>query len=418
MLTIEEFRAEAHAWFAAHLAPRPQDDGNVVWGEGSDSVALFHNLSAAEEKALIDTQRAWVQQKADAGFANVSWEPEWGGRGLPLAYERALLEEESRFVAPPSHEAVSITIQLIGNTLRAVGTEAQKQRFLRRTIRTEDLWCQLFSEPGAGSDLAAAATSAVRIPDGWVLNGQKVWTSGAQYADWGYILCRTDPDAPKHRGLTAFIVPMTAPGVEIRPLRQMTGGSSFNEVFFTDVLVPDDYRLGAVGDGWRVAVTTLGFERGGAGGRGGVVPRLMALARHRGRQDDPVIRQLIAKAYTHEKLLGLTIERAKSRLRAGETPGPEGSIGKLYWTEGLRLNNEVAAALLGPELIADTGEWGTYAWSELLLGTAGFRVAAGTDEVQRNILSERVLGLPGEPRVDRDVAFRDVPRGPLAPAGR
>jgi len=410
--SIDEFRAEARAWFASRLEPRSDDGDKVVeWGRGSDSVALFHNLSAEDERALIDTQRAWLQQKCDAGMAHVSWEPEWGGRGLPLAYERVLLEEEGRFASPPTHEAVSITISLIGNTLRAVGSAEQKERFLRRAIRTEDIWCQLFSEPGAGSDLAGAEMTATRTADGWVLNGQKVWTSGAQYAAWGYALCRTDPDVPKHRGLTAFIVPMDAPGVEVRPLRQMTGGSSFNEVFFTDVHVPDDLRLGEVGAGWSVAITTLGFERGSAGGRGGVVGRLMALAAHVGRQDDPVVRQLIAKAYTHEKLLALNVERAKSRLRAGETPGPEGSIGKLFWTEGLRLNNHIATTLLGPRMVADTGEWGTYAWSELLLGTAGFRVAAGTDEVQRNILSERVLGMPPEPRVDRDVAFRDVPRG-------
>jgi alkylation response protein AidB-like acyl-CoA dehydrogenase len=238
-----------------------------------------------------------------------------------------------------------------------------------------------------------------------------VWTSGAQYADFGYALCRTDPDVPKHRGLTAFLVDMRAPGVEARPLRQMTGGSSFNEVFFTDVRVPDAMRLGEVGGGWSVAITTLGFERAGAGGISATTAdRLVATAQALGRADDPVIRQLLARAVTHQTLMGLNKRRVLARQRAGATPGPEGSIGKLFWTEGLRLLNEVAGTILGPRLVADTGEWGTYAWSEHLLGTSGFRVAAGTDEVQRNILGERVLGLPADVRSDRDLPFRDVPR--------
>jgi alkylation response protein AidB-like acyl-CoA dehydrogenase len=278
-------------------------------------------------------------------------------------------------------------------------------------LRTDDLWCQMFSEPGAGSDLAGLVTSAVRDGDEWVLNGQKVWTSGAQFADWGYILCRTDPSLPKHRGLTAFIVSMSAPGLEVRPLRQMTGGSSFNEVFFNDVRVPDGDRLGAPGHGWRVALTTLGFERTATGVPGGMrtVGLLMTLARRLCRDEDPVVRELLACAYCRQRISDLSDERAKAALRSGETPGPEGSIGKLYRSETLRAINEAASVILGPRLLADTGEWGTYTWTEHLLGTAGARIAGGSDEIQRNILGERLLGLPGEPRVDRDVPFRDVP---------
>jgi alkylation response protein AidB-like acyl-CoA dehydrogenase len=410
--SLEEFRSRAVGWLDEHADRRPPTAAGTTWGEGSDSVALFHNLTPDEEKAHIDARRQWVAKKADAGLANLSWEIEWGGAGLPLAYERVMAEEESSFVTPAGHEAISITVDLVAPTIRAYGTADQKRQLLRPMLRADTMWCQLFSEPGAGSDLAGVTTKAERDGDEWVLNGQKVWTSGAQYADWGYILCRTDVSVAKHRGLTAFVVPMTSPGVDVRPLRQITGGASFNEVFFADVRVPDALRLGDVGEGWRVALTTLGFERGGAGsgGEGAEPHALVALAQHLGRTDEPVIRQLLARAYIHQRLLALNGDRAKARSKAGEPPGPEGSIGKLFWTEGLRLTNEVASLLLGPRLVADTGEWGTFAWTEHLLGTAGYRVAAGTDEVQRNILGERVLGLPSEPRVDTKIAFRDIPR--------
>ncbi|HVF76481.1 MAG TPA: acyl-CoA dehydrogenase family protein [Acidimicrobiales bacterium] len=412
METLEQFRTAARAWLDANVARRPDRHDHVVWGEGSDSVALFKNLAYEEEKAHIDALRRWVATKADAGFANVSWEPQWGGRGLHPSYERAFAEEEQAYTVPEPHESVGITTHLIAPTIRAMGTEAQKQRFLRPMLRTDEMWCQLFSEPGAGSDLAGVATRAVRDGDEWVIDGQKVWTSGAQYADWGYVLCRTDPDVAKHKGLTAFIVPMAAPGVEVRPLRQMTGGSSFNEVFFTDVRVGDDFRLGEVGAGWLVALTTLSFERNASTGAlsTGMSRRLVALAQHLGVAGDPVHRQALARAYTADVLLELTARRATAKLNAGETPGPEGSIAKLSWTEAIRLYADVASSLLGPRLVADAGEWGTYAWSELVLGIAGYRVAGGTDEVQRNIIGERVLGLPGEPRTDRITAGRDAPR--------
>ncbi|HEX9547083.1 MAG TPA: acyl-CoA dehydrogenase family protein [Acidimicrobiales bacterium] len=409
---LDQFRAEARVWLERHAKPKPTSTDEFSWGVGSDSVALFQNMSEDQERAHIDAYRAWIREKAAAGWANLRWETEWGGRDLPREYEVAFAEEESRFVTPPRHEAIRITIDLMAPTIRAFGTPEQHVRFLRPTLRTDLLWCQLFSEPGAGSDLAAVATRATADGDEWVINGQKVWTSGAQFADWGYIICRSDIDAPKHRGLTAFVVPMKSAGIEVRPLRQMTGGASFNEVFLTDVRVPDSSRLGEPGDGWRAALTTLGFERSGGGSYGGTSTfrRLAALAQHLGRGSDPVVRQLLARVYTHQRLQRLNSERVRARSRRGDIPGPEGSIGKLFWTEGLQLVNDLASVLLGPRLAADTGEWGMYAWGEHLHGSAGYRIAAGTDEIQRNILSERILGLPSEPRADRDVPFSQTCR--------
>jgi alkylation response protein AidB-like acyl-CoA dehydrogenase len=223
--------------------------------------------------------------------------------------------------------------------------------------------------------------------------------------------------------MTAFMVPLDAPGVEIRPIRQMTGGTSFNEVFFDDVRVPDDRRLGAEGDGWRVALTTLGFERGSAGGggsgmrAGGTWQQVLALAQHLERTGDPVTRQALADLYIRIRMLALNGRRAQGRLRAGQTPGPEGSIGKALWTQSMSRMTEVVSGLLGSHLCADSGEWGTFAWTEHVLGAPGYRIAGGSDEIQRNILGERVLGLPSEPRADRGVAFRDLPGAAARPAG-
>ena len=275
------------------------------------------------------------------------------------------------------------------------------------------MWCQLFSEPGAGSDLARLATRAVRDGDEWILDGQKVWTSGARHADYGYIICRTDPTAPKHVGLTAFIVPMHTRGVEVRPLRQMSGGESFNEVFFDSVRINDDLRLGGIGDGWRVAMTTLGFERSSASGGVGTGrwSQVLQLAMHLGRNDDPIVRQHLAALYSRLTVASWNNRRVVAGVRAGQTPGPEGSLGKLSFTEGLRATGDVVSLLLGAQLTADTGEWGTFAWSELITGTPGFRIAGGSDEVQRNIIGERVLGLPAEPRVDRDLPWSELAKG-------
>jgi alkylation response protein AidB-like acyl-CoA dehydrogenase len=412
---LDTWRKAARQWLERHAEPRPPaGSGDLRWGEGSDSVAVFHNLSFEDEAAILAANRAWQQTKDDAGYAAVDWPREWGGAGLPAAYARAFADEEAAFVTPPGAELFSVTVRLVAPTVATFGTAEQTARLLRPLRRAEVLACQLFSEPGAGSDLASLSCRAVEDGDGWIVNGQKVWTSGAPHAAYGELIARTDPDVPKHRGLTAFLVPLDAPGVEIRPIRQMTGGSSFSEVFFADVRIPDGLRLGPIGDGWRVALTTLGFERSHSGSArrrpGGTFEQLAAAARHFGRAGDPVIRQRLADVYTGAELLRLTAGRVAAAAGAGRAPGPEGSIGKLAWTELMRRMTAVATDILGPRLAADTGEWGAYAWSEHVLGAPGYRIAGGSDEIQRTIIAERVLGLPPEPRTDKDVPFRELRR--------
>jgi alkylation response protein AidB-like acyl-CoA dehydrogenase len=394
-----EFALQARAWLASVLPPR-RDDETSGWGDGSDDVSVFHDLTFQEERDLLERAMAWQRTKFDAGYGAITWPAEFGGAGLGPEYEQAFRREQAAFQTPPGHETFSVTLGLIAPTIRVYGTSAQKRRFILPFLRTEQLCCQLFSEPGAGSDLASLRTSAVRDGDEWVINGQKVWSSGAQYARWGELIARSDTGASKHAGLTAFLLPMDAPGVEVRPIRQMSGGSSFNEVFFTDVRIPDDLRLGDEGTGWKVALTTLSFERAGAGGGravGGSWSRLLALAQHLEATGDPLVRQRLAAVYAHQRVRRLVAERVEHRARSGQQPGPEGSIGKLLWTRAMTEISEAVAGLLGCRLIADTGEWGTYAWREHVLGAPGYRIAGGSDEVQRNIIGERVLGLPKEP---------------------
>jgi len=400
---LAAFRAAARAWLECHAQPRPTSavgDGQDAWGLGSDSVAVFPTCSPDEERARVKAASEWQRLKFDAGYGALTWPPEHGGAGLAPAFERAFRSEERRFATPEPTELFPVTIGLVAPTIAAHGSVEQQRRFIRPLLRTDLLACQLFSEPGAGSDLASLSCRAERDGDGWVLNGQKVWSSGAGLADYGEAICRTDPALPRHQGLTAFLVPLDADGVEVRPIRQMTGGASFNEVFLTDVRIPDDLRLGKVGEGWRVALTTLGFERSGGtqhGSPGGSFRRLLALARHLGLNEDPTVRQDLAAVFTGTRLLGFVNDRVRAGARAGQPPGPEGSIRKLLWTANLTRTGEVAARMLGPAITADTGEWGTYAWTEHLLGAPGYRIAGGSDEIQRTIIAERVLGLPRTP---------------------
>jgi alkylation response protein AidB-like acyl-CoA dehydrogenase len=413
--SVEEFRLAARAWLEANADPLPlstpgEADHDVVWGTGSDSVAVFHNLSDAEERRRLEATRAWQEKKYDAGYAMINWPTELGGRGLPGSFLRAYNTEEARFAIPSAGELPPTSMGLIAPTIAAFGTAEQKERFVRPLMRMDILGCQLFSEPSAGSDLASVTTRAVRDGDEWVLDGQKVWTSGAVFADWGLAITRHDPDIPKHKGLTAFLVPFDLPGVDVRPIRQMTGGANFNEVFLTSARLPDDLRLGAVGDGWRVALTCLGFERdhsGGGGGShvGGGFRQALAAARHFERTGEGAVRHALADLYINLKVAQYTNRRAAASIKAGQTPGPEGSLGKLMWTANLARVSDTISLVLGPRLVADTGEWGTYAWAEHVLGAPGYRIAGGSDEVQRNIIGERVLALPAEPRVDKDIPF-------------
>jgi alkylation response protein AidB-like acyl-CoA dehydrogenase len=300
-------------------------------------------------------------------------------------------------------QVYGIGLGMVAPTILAHATEEVRERDLRRMWRGDIVGCQLFSEPGAGSDLASLQTKAVRDGDEWVVTGQKVWTSGAHLSDIGEIICRTDPDAPKHKGLTGFVVDMHAPGVEVRPLRQITGGASFNEVFFTEVRIPDSHRLGDVNGGWTVALTTLMNERAAIGGgmaSGGgnmSTQRLIELVRHQGRHRDPLVRQQIAEIIINGRVASYTNLRAMAKVAAGQLPGPEMSIGKLSLTMNMRRMADLLSSVLGPKLVADAGEWGTYAWSQFILGIPGMRVAGGTDEILHNIIGERVLGLPKEP---------------------
>jgi alkylation response protein AidB-like acyl-CoA dehydrogenase len=401
-ITEEEFRRDALAFLEANAKPKqPLRDG---WGEGSDRVGLLTERSPEEELEDLRAGKEWRRLVFDAGFGWITGPTRYGGRELPRSYERVYQAVESRFDTPSTSQ-FGIGLGMVAPTILAHATEPVKDAYLRKLYRGDIVACQLFSEPAAGSDLASLQSRAIRDGDEWVINGQKVWTSGAQFSDIGEIICRTDPEAPKHKGLTAFVIDMKAHGVEVRPLRQMTGGASFNEVFFTDVRVPDDHRLGEVNQGWTVALTTLMNERASIGGGGGGLgmlgsQRFVEMARVLGRANDPVARQRLADVYIHGAVARYTNMRAMARIQAGQLPGPEMSIAKLSLTLNLQRMASLVSLLLGPRLVADTGEWGTYAWAEFVLGVPGVRVAGGTDEVMRNIVGERVLGLPKEPRAD------------------
>jgi acyl-CoA dehydrogenase len=398
--SLEGFEVEVRDFFEAHTTKRSEE--TFVWGEGSDGVGLFPERTPDEEAAGVVAAKAWAATVFDAGYGWLTGPVEYGGRGLSCEYQRTFDRIGSEY-RTPSMSLFGIGLGMVAPTILAHAIEEVKQAYLLRMHRGDVVGCQLFSEPGAGSDLASLQTRAVRDGDEWVVNGQKVWTSGAHLSDIGEIICRTDPDAPKHRGLTGFVVDMHAPGVEARPLRQMTGGASFNEVFFTDVRIPDSHRLGDVNGGWTVALTTLMNERaaiGGGGGGGTGLPttaRLNETARAMGKAKDPLVRQQLADIVVNERVSRYTNLRAMAKVAAGALPGPEMSIAKLSLTNNMVRIAELAASILGPQLVADSGAWGTYAWSQYVLGVPGLRIAGGSDEVMHNIIGERVLGLPKEP---------------------
>ncbi|WP_239382060.1 acyl-CoA dehydrogenase family protein [Frankia sp. CIT1] len=409
---LATWRTEVRRWLAATVAA-PAATG------GPRDLAVFRNLSDADERTLLDNVRAYRRARYDAGYGALTLPVEQGGAGLPALFAAAFADEERAFAVPPSTELISVTTGLVGPALAMFGTPALRERFVGPLLRTDLLACQLFSEPGAGSDLAALSCRAVRdtgdtgdTGDGWVADGQKVWSSGARFADYGLLLARTDPDVPKHAGITAFLVPMGAAGIEIRPIRQMSGGTSFNEVFLTGVRIPDSLRVGAVGNGWRVANATLSFERTASGSvtrrKGGTFDDVLELARSLGRAGDPVVRQQLADLHIRTVLRAATAGRVARAAAAGMPPGPAASVGKLVASDVLTRTGELAVDLLGGRAAADTGEG--FAWTEHLLGAPGYRLAGGTDQIQRNIIGERVLGLPAEPRADKDVPWSGLSR--------
>jgi alkylation response protein AidB-like acyl-CoA dehydrogenase len=402
-ITEDRFRAEAKAFLDANAEVR--QERKFAWGEGSDRVGILEEKTADEELETLGAAKTWKAKAFDAGFAWITGPSEYGGRGLAGSYEKAYKELESRY-AVPDQTPFGIGLGMVAPTILAHATPEVKAQYLRSLYRGDIVACQLFSEPVAGSDLAGIQTRAVRDGDEWIVSGQKVWTSGAQYSDIGEIITRTSPDKPKHKSLTMFVVDMKAKGVEVRPLRQMTGGATFNEVFFDEVRIADTHRLGDVDEGWGVALTTLMNERAAIGGGLGAgsgsamgLTRLVETARWLGVADDPVVRQRLADIYVHSTASRYTTMRAMAKIKAGQTPGPEMSIAKLALTQTAMRVSQLVGEVLGPRLMADTGEWGTYAWSEFVLGIPGMRVAGGTDEILRNIIGERVLGLPKEPPV-------------------
>ncbi|GGK71207.1 acyl-CoA dehydrogenase family protein [Streptomyces flaveus] len=402
---LDAWRTQVRQWLATVLEPARET-------EATGDLAVFHNLPEDEERLLLERCRVYQRARFDAGYQALTLPGDKGGAGLTAAHVAAFAQEESAFEVPPSTELISVTVRLVGMSVSLFGTAEQRDEYARAFLRTDLLACQLFSEPGAGSDLAAVRTRARRDGEDWVIDGQKVWTSGAQFADFGLLLARTDPDVVKQAGITAFLVPMDAPGVEVRPIRQMSGGASFNEVFLSGVRVPDRLRIGRPGQGWEVATTTLAFERtaSGSGNRrkGGTFPDVLALARSLDRTGDPLVRQQLADLYVRTALRAATVDRVARASAAGDKPGPEASLTKLMASDLLSRTGQVAAELLGARISADTGEPGTFAWTQHLLGAPGYRLAGGTDQIQRNLIGERVLKLPPEPRVDR-VPFSQLP---------
>jgi acyl-CoA dehydrogenase len=400
------FRTRARAWLAQHVKPRDPD-------------AIAGNLlGERESEEVIQQAKDWQTRKFDEGWACLTWPKEYGGQGQGRLEAVVWGQEEAKFDTPPNIYAIGHG--MLGPTIMAHGSDEQKSKYLRDMARGQVVWCQLFSEPDAGSDLAGLRTSAIRDGSDWVLNGQKIWSTGAHFSDWGMIVTRSDPNAAKHAGLTYFIVDMHAKGIEVRPIKQINGGQGFNEVFFSDVRVPDTNRLGGVGDGWRVAITTLMNERVaiGAGGGAGRFRDLLKLAqqtRRNGRPaiEDSAVRQKIAEFYIKSKGLQFTSYRTLSALSRGATPGPEGSIGKAV---GAPMGQEMAHFAL--ELLGAMGGADDESivpqealWQGMYLGTPGLRIAGGTDEILKNIIAERVLRLPPEIRVDKDKPFREIPTG-------
>ncbi len=402
-----EFRARCHAWLAANAEPRDPD-------ESPASV-----LGERETEDVIAQAKAWQAKKFDEGWAVLTWPKEYGGQGLGRMQQVIWNQEEAKFNTPPNLYVIGHG--MLGPTLMAHGTPEQKDRYLKDMARGQEIWCQLFSEPAAGSDLAGLRTTAVRDGDDWIINGQKIWSTGAQYSDWGMIVVRTDPNVVKHAGLTYFIVDMRVPGIEVRPIKQINGGSGFNEVFFNDVRVPDSMRLGGEGDGWRVALTTLMNERvaigsAASGGRMRHLIRLAQRCRRNGRPalEDGAVRQQIADFYVASKGLQYTSYRTLSAISRGATPGPEGSIGKAVGAPLAQRMGAFAMELQGAvgSLEDESVVPDDAAWQDVYLGTPGLRIAGGTDEILKNIIAERVLGLPSEMRLDKNKAFREVPSGP------
>lgn len=391
-----DFRAEARAWLESR-------------------VSGFEGPVASEAQGLARA-KAWQAEKADGDWACIRWPQEYGGRGASAMEQIIFQQEESKFDLPSGF--LGIGLGTCAGAILGHGTEEQKRRYLPKLARGDEVWCQLFSEPGAGSDLAGLRTRAVRDGDDWVVNGQKVWNSGAHFADWGILVTRSDADLPKHKGLTFFVVDMKTPGIDARPIKQVPGTAEFNEVFLHNVRIPDANRLGEEGAGWQVAITTLMGERFGTFVLPPGFDEIFELAQHLEIDGEPAlgrsdVRDRLADWYVESEGVRLTHVRALTALSKGGQPGPEASIAKVVSASnrqdiasfGADLQ-EMAGVLVGEVEASATG-----LFQEGYLASPGMRIAAGTDEILRNIIAERVLGLPGDIRVDRDGPFTEIPTG-------
>ena len=397
------FRKEARVWLDANAELRKSPKDN------------WRPASGGEAEALREA-RKWQGKKQEAGWACLHWPKSYGGReSTPM--ERVIWgQEEGRYKVPRGF--FEIGQGMCGPTLMTYATEEQKQRYLPPMASGEEVWCQLFSEPAAGSDVAGLRTKAELDGDEWIINGQKIWTSGAHYSDYGILVARHDTSMSKHAGLTFFFIDMKAPGVEVRPIRQISGGSNFNEVYFTDLRVPDSQRLGEIGDGWKVALTTLMNERLAVGDAPGPdFDEAFALARDQdlGGQpavQDSAVRQALADWYVQMTGLKYTKYRTISALSRGETPGPEASITKIVSANKLQQIGAFGIESLGMAgVLMDDSDSSLGMFQMGFLSAPGLRIAGGTDEILRNILAERVLGLPQEPRADKGVPFDQIPTG-------
>jgi alkylation response protein AidB-like acyl-CoA dehydrogenase len=386
-----EYRKKVRDWLEAH-----RDEAPVLRGE--DAIE--------DEQEAISAHRAWQRKLAEAGFVGVTWPKEYGGQGLGPLEHVVINQEINRAGLPGILDAIGVG--MLGPTIIAHGTEEQKQRYLAPMLHADEVWCQLFSEPAAGSDLAGIQSRAKEDNGGWRLSGQKVWTTNAQFAAFGLLLARTDPDVPKHKGLTMFIVPMDAEGVTVRGLRQITGDAEFNEVFFDDVELPPEYLVGEVNGGWKTALTTLMFERltigAGSEGMGYRADRFAeAIAADEAAAADPDVRQRLGELSADLIALRFTGYRMLTAIQRGQIPGPEAGLSKVTAVRAAIEGGDLIADALGPEALDDESDW-----NYLISFLPGLKSAGGTEEILRNTIGERVLGLPPEPRLDKGVPFSEL----------
>jgi acyl-CoA dehydrogenase len=400
------FRAQVRSWLEANARPRTAD--------------TLKARAAMSEADALKSAKAWQAKRAAAGYARITWPKEWGGMGGTPIQSVIYGQEEGKFDVPAGFFEIGLGMCI--PTVMQYTSDAHKARYVKPALHGEEIWCQLFSEPAAGSDVAGIRTKAERDGEDWIVNGQKIWTSGAHYSDYGILLTRTDPSQPKHKGLTMFFLDMKSPGVEVRPIKQISGGANFNEVYFTNVRIPDHQRLHAVGKGWEAALTTLMHERlavgGGTGGAGPGVKELLALARTIELEDGPAlknaaVRERIADWHVRAEGLKYTTYRTMTALSRGQVPGPEASIAKIVVAQKLQDLASFALDLedMGGIMAGRDAVPLEAMFQQAFLSAPGLRIAGGTDEILRNIIAERVLGLPPDIRVDKDIPFNAAPAG-------